>query len=141
MQESIHEEIKKHLEKIKENSKKMKSKMSKPLLELEEYSKANISKLQNSDAEFLLLGEGKLQGLIQLSSTKKKFADGFKKSAYTALKILFNLIDFDANQTIANTFLSLEEDVYSQLKLEEHIASEDENKLTALLIARKIKVS
>ena len=140
MQESAHEEIKKHLETIRENSKKMKSQMSKPLTALEEFAKSNISKIQNSDAEFLLLGEGKLQGLIKLSSTKKKFADGFKKSAYTALKILYNLIDFDANQTIANAFFSLEEDKYAELKLDQHIASEDENKLTALLIARKIKV-
>lgn len=140
MQDTIHTEIKRLLDKIRENSKKMKSKMSKPLLELEEFARANIAKMQNSDAELLLLGEGKAQGLIRLSSTRKKFAEGFKKSAYTAFKVLLNLLEMDATPVVQNVFFALEEDAYEQLLLGDHISSAEENSLTALQIARKIKV-
>jgi len=140
MQDSIANEIRKLLEKIRENSKKMKAKMSKPLQNLEDVVRANIGKMQTSDAELLLLGEGKLQGLLRLSSTKKKFSEGFKKSAHTALKILLNLIDMDATPVVASAFFALDEDLYEQLRLDEHIASDEENKLDALQITRKIKL-
>lgn len=47
--------------------------------------KPNLDKLQENDIEYLLLGEGKIEGLIKLCSTKTKFSGDLKNSSLTCL--------------------------------------------------------
>lgn len=140
MQATIKESIKEHLQKIYDNSKKLSSKMSVPLRDLQEFVNTNIQKIQPEDAEYLLKGDEKLEGLIELCGTKNKFSDSLKKSASTAIEILFNLVQLDSPPIIMEAFLNLDTEDYLKLKLSEHILQDTPSKLSAFTLAHTIQV-
>ena len=141
MQASIKDSIKEHLQKIHDNSKKLSSKMSVPLRELQEFVSTNIKKIQTDDAEYLLKGVDKLEGLIELCGTKNKFSDSLKKSASTAIDMMLNLVGIESPPIIFEVFLNLDTDDYLKLKLSEHILQDTPGKLSALELAYTIQVS
>ena len=86
-----------------------------------DFLKPRLSKLQENDIEYLLLGEDKIEGLIKLCSTKTKFSGDLKNSSLTCLQILLELLNSVDGLKIREIFKNLDSTVYKDLALNLHI--------------------
>lgn len=129
-----------HLEKINKNSKKIKSRMSKQIKGLEKYIKDNINFLSESEAEYLFLGDTNLPGLLDYCGTMTKFSGNLKNSALTALKLLQELLQISVPKVFSTVFFNFDTANYLRMKLPLHFVQAEENKYTAFVIAKYIKV-
>ena len=134
------QKIKTNLTKISENSKKIKSRMSKYIKALKEYIRNNAGQFTETDAEFLFIGNDKIPGLLFYTGTEAKFSGGLKNSSLTALNLIKELLEVSTNDVFTNVFFNLDSAYYSKLKLNLHLQESDENKLIALTVCKYIKV-
>lgn len=105
---NIKEKIKDYLNIIKKNSKKLKSKMSRHIGELNDFLKEHILELNDLDIEFLLMGEPSTPGLLKFCATKTKFSGEIKNSALTALKLLRDLLMNQENHIFREIFTQID---------------------------------
>ena len=140
MPDTLYGKILSKLVNIKENSTKITSKMSRPLNELIIILRVDADKVTEKEASLVLVGEDKVPGILAYTTTKNKFSNVFKNSAFTAIKILHDLLKFDNRLIFAEVFISLDVEDYQKLKLAEHILANNTSKTDALEISLIINV-
>ena len=134
------QKIKETLIKIKNNSKKIKSRMSKYIRILKDYVHKHLNQFTETDAEFLFIGNTKTPGLLNYTGTSAKFSGGLKNSALTTLAFIKELLEISSTSVFKDVFFNLDGNNYQKLKLGVHMAESEENKLVSLAICRYIKV-
>ena len=114
--------------------------MSKHIRNLEKYVKENMNLLSESDVEFLFQGDSNLNGLVDCCGTMTKFSGNLKNSALTALKFLQELLEIAIPKIFNTVFFNLDSTNYLKMKLPLHFVQSEDNKHTAFIIAKYIKV-